>query len=542
MSAIAPERRAERDRGRALAPDQQALASDPAALKLARALAAKAARRLWNYRDEIESAAMLGLVHAARLFDPSWGLRFLSYAHRRIRGEIADWQRRNALRGYRRWHGRMCRGAPAVLSLDSPHEDNDGAFIGRNEIPADGLPVGWEIESEDTVEQLARLVPHRQGEAIRRLLLHAATPTKVAVGVEMGCCEARISQLTTLAVERLRDRRDIVMALLGNRRDRDEPDPSPEIQKEIEARIAAMREEKYQAALNGHPDREAHKPPPPALRQSGPSLYEPTLDEIPDTPAIRKVREAVEAEAAWRRSPEGRAEMSRLLRYGHHAARRRSTDQRLLDAAESLSPDGGPVSIRDLTRQTGVAAMTAQRVRNRLREQGRWRWPDGSAGKRGSHSALPTTPRREEPTVSTTTTADPPPSVNGEHQPSFKQRVLAACQQLQREGQPISGKAICEVMGVPYQNRANVAVCELRQAGKLPPSERGRSNTPTPAPKPKPTPAPKPTPSATVNPGSPLSGVAADLTAAATIAEHLASLDPGRARRVLTLILESIPA
>ena len=47
-------------------------------------------------RQNLESAGVLGLVEAARKFDPTRGVEFKSFAYLRIRGAILDELRRNS--------------------------------------------------------------------------------------------------------------------------------------------------------------------------------------------------------------------------------------------------------------------------------------------------------------------------------------------------------------------------------------------------------------------------------------------------------------
>ncbi len=58
----------------------------------ARALAAEILKKLPPHaeRDELESAADLGLVEAANAFDPSRGVQFRTFAYYRIRGAVYD--------------------------------------------------------------------------------------------------------------------------------------------------------------------------------------------------------------------------------------------------------------------------------------------------------------------------------------------------------------------------------------------------------------------------------------------------------------------
>jgi RNA polymerase sigma factor for flagellar operon FliA len=71
--------------------------SDPAALVnehlwLVDRLAAQAARRFPSYveRNELWSAGVLGLVEAARRYDPSYNVPFAAYASARVRGEMLE--------------------------------------------------------------------------------------------------------------------------------------------------------------------------------------------------------------------------------------------------------------------------------------------------------------------------------------------------------------------------------------------------------------------------------------------------------------------
>jgi RNA polymerase sigma factor for flagellar operon FliA len=66
-------------------------------LDLARRHANRMARRLPSTinRDELESAALLGLTEAAERFDPEKGETFAAFAAKRVRGAILDELRRN---------------------------------------------------------------------------------------------------------------------------------------------------------------------------------------------------------------------------------------------------------------------------------------------------------------------------------------------------------------------------------------------------------------------------------------------------------------
>ncbi len=75
--------------------DRHALIRDH--LDMARRLARKIARRvpLAVRRDDLESAALLGLTEAANRYDSTRGEPFVAYASKRVRGAVLDELRRN---------------------------------------------------------------------------------------------------------------------------------------------------------------------------------------------------------------------------------------------------------------------------------------------------------------------------------------------------------------------------------------------------------------------------------------------------------------
>lgn len=185
--------------------DRRALAADPAALRLARKVAEKAAREWPHLADDFESAALLALVEAARTFDPALGFRFVTHAEGRVRGAMVDVMRREAPAGYRRRRLRVDReAAPGTVSF-SAAADASGTPIPPGELAAsDDLPVGWEAEYHDELEGLARTLPGRLGAALRLFFGRADCATHARTGAALGVSESRVSQMIGQSAEFLR--------------------------------------------------------------------------------------------------------------------------------------------------------------------------------------------------------------------------------------------------------------------------------------------------------------------------------------------------
>jgi RNA polymerase sigma factor for flagellar operon FliA len=168
-------------------------------LPLARRIASAMARRLPMPRDDIESAAMLGLVQAARDFDVGKGAAFNVYADRRIRGAIQDEARAVDVltRDQRR---AVKQGAPDAL--EPRHEDFsdlEERIAGRR---LTGSVEDW-ASARDFHRHL-RYLPRRLQMIVRRHLIEEIS--LAAIGAEMGVTESRVCQLLGEAKERLRVR------------------------------------------------------------------------------------------------------------------------------------------------------------------------------------------------------------------------------------------------------------------------------------------------------------------------------------------------
>jgi RNA polymerase sigma factor for flagellar operon FliA len=147
-------------------------------------------------RDDIVSAAMLGLIDAVDRFEPGRGVPFEAYASLRIRGAVVDELRRVDERGR---SDRRREETAIAISLDEL-------------LAADShwLPVAEdELDDRYDREDLSHRVqtaldrlPARQREVIARYYGDALTLREA--GIRMGISEARACQLHGRAIHNLR--------------------------------------------------------------------------------------------------------------------------------------------------------------------------------------------------------------------------------------------------------------------------------------------------------------------------------------------------
>jgi DNA-directed RNA polymerase specialized sigma subunit len=173
-----------------LPPDRRGLAEDPELIRRARRIAGRVARTAPHLAEDLESAALLGLVHAARTWDPSAGVPFSAHAAIRCRGEAREFRRKWGATGTTR--RRSTRRPPAAEPLV--------------DVADDAPPVGWEVDSADAVDAVARRLPPRVGEAVRRRFLCADGRTFEGVGRAMGLSTSGAQKLIDEAAGILRRR------------------------------------------------------------------------------------------------------------------------------------------------------------------------------------------------------------------------------------------------------------------------------------------------------------------------------------------------
>ncbi|MCP3979353.1 MAG: FliA/WhiG family RNA polymerase sigma factor [bacterium] len=187
--------------------------------------------------DDLVHDGILGLLDAVGKFDPDRGVRFRTYAERRVRGAIldglrlGDWQPRTVRRGRRDLDDAMSRlsakhGRPAEeeevaealgLEISKLRKVVRDSSLGSL-LPLDQLADGAEPEVtgdigqphaaletkellESLVEGLARL-PARERQVLE-LYYHEELNMK-EIGVVLGVTESRVCQLHGQAASRLR--------------------------------------------------------------------------------------------------------------------------------------------------------------------------------------------------------------------------------------------------------------------------------------------------------------------------------------------------
>lgn len=147
-------------------------------------------------RDDVASAAMIGLIAAVDRFDHRRGVPFEAYASLRIRGAVVDELRRVDERGRA---DRRPEGAVLAVSLDALLES--GAHQGP--VVDDGFSERHEQEDLKTrIQDALGRLPARQREVIARY--YGDELTLRETGVKMGVSEARACQLHGRAIQNLR--------------------------------------------------------------------------------------------------------------------------------------------------------------------------------------------------------------------------------------------------------------------------------------------------------------------------------------------------
>ena len=158
-------------------------------------------------RDDVESAALIGLINAVDRYDPDRGVPFEGYAGLRIRGAILDELRR--LDDHTRDERRRARDVAddaepgigaygATLSLDLLLETGDRDWAAED----DSSNVYENQDLRTRVESALECLPPRQREVLARYYGDSLTLRESAV--RMGISEARACQLHGRAIHNLR--------------------------------------------------------------------------------------------------------------------------------------------------------------------------------------------------------------------------------------------------------------------------------------------------------------------------------------------------
>jgi RNA polymerase sigma factor for flagellar operon FliA len=216
-----------------------------ASLPFVEALARRMAATMPNSIDigDLVQDGVLGLIDAAHRFDEGRGIKFETFAERRVRGAMIDALRRDAWpRGVRRQR-RELEAAREALRRELGHEPSladlaarvgsdekrlnrtivrintiestsplaSGDHVDETSLPAALVPSEPEapdtayerMETRDRVRAAIQSLPWRERKVIG--LYYYGEATMKQIGAEIGVNESRVSQLHARAIRRLRD-------------------------------------------------------------------------------------------------------------------------------------------------------------------------------------------------------------------------------------------------------------------------------------------------------------------------------------------------
>lgn len=149
--------------------------------------------------EELHSAGMVGLLKAARSYDPSRGAEFKTYAYHRIRGAMLDELRSldflpRSLREKAREKGEQ---APAVVGLPTDEDGSDSLEV--------QAMISGAIENQELAEALQiaiRSLPDKM-RVVMHLYYNEGRRMR-EIGEQLNLTESRVSQIHSAAVARLR--------------------------------------------------------------------------------------------------------------------------------------------------------------------------------------------------------------------------------------------------------------------------------------------------------------------------------------------------
>ena len=192
--------------------------------------------------SDLVQDGMIGLIDAARRFDDSRGIKFETFAERRVRGAMIDALRRDAWpRGVRRQRReleaareklratlghepsladlaqaigsdekRLGKTIVRINTIESTSPLSAGENVDNSTLPAALVPseptapdrAYEELEVRDRVRAAIASLPPRERKVIG--LYYYAEATMKQIGAEIGVNESRVSQLHARAIQRLR--------------------------------------------------------------------------------------------------------------------------------------------------------------------------------------------------------------------------------------------------------------------------------------------------------------------------------------------------
>jgi hypothetical protein len=169
----------------------------PRGIRLGRLLT----RRCPQHRDEAESVAIAATAEALVSFREGAGRSFPSWADMIVRNRIDDYLDSCRPKG----HAPGRRAAKLITEREpSPFSVVEAGGSGAVDRPGDGDPIGWEIESEESVLALTAALPAQHRGAVRCRFLHADATTQAGAGRRLGLAPNYAAQLYMEGLEMIR--------------------------------------------------------------------------------------------------------------------------------------------------------------------------------------------------------------------------------------------------------------------------------------------------------------------------------------------------
>lgn len=151
--------------------------------------------------DDLYSAAVCGLLHAARKYDPDAGVKFLTYAGYWVTNYVRECVRKAASRGFTGLN-RDTIARPVLGDLAGPDPEVGGDVPDRREAPGRAVPAGW-------WGAVTRHLHRDQRRVVLALYRDGRTTAEIAES--MGCTRQWVHGLRDAAFERLK----VARAALG---------------------------------------------------------------------------------------------------------------------------------------------------------------------------------------------------------------------------------------------------------------------------------------------------------------------------------------
>lgn len=148
--------------------------------------------------EDLFSAGMVGLMVAARSYDPSRGAEFKTYAYHRIRGAILDELRRLDFlpRSQREKARQTGKEPPSMVSIPTDEDGQESLEAAAEEHPCE------QEDMQDALERRLADLPPKMRDVM--ILYYREGYRMREIGATMGLTESRVSQIHSNALALLR--------------------------------------------------------------------------------------------------------------------------------------------------------------------------------------------------------------------------------------------------------------------------------------------------------------------------------------------------